>query len=90
MSKRLVFQDQIQPAKDERESTSPKKSNASSFPSGCAGEVIIIQEDECEDQMQRSRNTDDCSQSGLQLWSPMSTAKTRAELAALASLILLV
>ena len=87
VSKKLAFHEQTQSSKKEKKNTLAETSSGSTSPSSCTDEIIIIQDDESEDQMQTSSNGDDNSHQGSQLLSSMSTAKTRAELAALASLI---
>ena len=60
-----------------------KTTQATTFPTD---KFIIIQDDECEDDMQTS-SSDENSHQRSQVLSLMSTAKTRAELALLACLI---
>ena len=49
--------------------------------------VVVIPDEECEEQMQTSSHADSSSYQGSQLSSAMSTATTRADLAALDTLI---
>ena len=78
VSKKLAFHGQAQSVKNEMKTT-----QATTFPTH---KFIIIQDDECEDDMQTS-SSDENSHQRSQLLSLMSTAKTRAELASLACLI---
>ena len=90
VSKKLAFHEQPQSAKNGKKNTPAETpSGSTSTTSSCTDGIIVIQDDESEDIMQTSSicSSDGNSHHGSQLLSSMSSAKTRTELAALASLI---